>query len=165
MGLPLWVDVKMHKTAQNFMERNERAWLHGPHRCKKAISNKTNKKNEARKNGRWAYPYGSTSKCTSPPKILWSQRGALGSMSHMAVKRQSATKQIRKTKEWKTGDGLPLWVDVEMHKAVQNPMEPNKLPCNSIPFRIHFWDLCHGATGSVLAPYNVKFNGKNSDGS
>ena len=80
MGLPLWVDVKMHKTAQNSMEPKGRPWLHEPHGNKKAVSNKTNEKNGGRKNRRWVYPYGSTSKCTKPPKIPWSQRGALGSM-------------------------------------------------------------------------------------
>ena len=90
------------------------------------------------KNGRWAYPYGSTSKCTKPSKILWSQMGALGSMNHMAVKRQSATKQIRKTEEGKTADGL-------------TPMD-QRLPCNSIPFRIHFWshEQCSGSIGFLV---------------
>ena len=56
MGLPLWVDVKMHKAATNSMEPKGRPWLHEPHGGKKAVSNKTNKKNGGRKNGRWAYP-------------------------------------------------------------------------------------------------------------
>ena len=36
------------------------------------------------------YPYGSTTNCTQPPQILWNQRGALGSMGHVAEKRQWA---------------------------------------------------------------------------
>ena len=60
MGLPLWGDVIMHKVAQNSMEPKGRPWLHEPHGGKKAVSNKTNKKNEGMENGRWAYPYGST---------------------------------------------------------------------------------------------------------
>ena len=34
--------------------------------------------------------YGSTTNCTKPPQILWSQGGALGSMGHVAEKRQWA---------------------------------------------------------------------------
>ena len=37
-----------------------------------------------------ADPYGSTTNCTKPPQILWSQGGALGSMGHVAEKRQWA---------------------------------------------------------------------------
>ena len=104
-GLPLWVDVKMRKAATKNMDAKERPWLHEPHDGKKAVSKNTHRKNGGRENGGGAYPYGSTSKCTKPPNILRRPRGALGSMSHMAVKMQSATQQIRKTEEGKTEDG------------------------------------------------------------